>query len=480
VTQSVDERRQPTAGTVTHPARNGLVLAILVTCQLMLVLDVTVMNVALPHIQADLRFSATDLSWVINAYTLVFGGLLLLGGRAGDLFGRRRMFMGGIVVFTLASLAGGFATSAGWLLAARVVQGMGAAAAGPSTLALITTTFTEPRARIRALAIFSGMSSAGFAVGLIVGGLLTELTSWRAVLFINVPFGIAVVLLAGRFLSPSARNAGRLDLPGAVTATLGVGSLVYGFIRAASVGWGDIVTVATIGVGAVVLALFVIIEARTAQPLMPLRLFANRDRAAAYVNYFLGPMAMMSMFFFLTQFLQVIRGLSPLATGFAFVPMAVALFGMTRLIPILLPRFGPKPLAATGAAIMIGGLVWLTMLTPDSGYTGGLLGPLLLMGIGGGLGFSPMNIIVMSTVAPRDAGAAGGVMQTMQNLGGTFGLAVLVTVFGTASRHATVTGAAPRAALVHGMTVAWSVGLAFAVASFLVALTFRRRAVPTG
>ncbi|HEX9337538.1 MAG TPA: MFS transporter, partial [Pseudonocardiaceae bacterium] len=192
MTQSVDERRiaEPTT---TRPVGRGLVLAILVTCQLMLVLDVTVMNVALPHIQADLRFSTIGLSWVINAYTLVFGGLLLLGGRAGDLFGRRRMFIGGIALFTIASLAGGLATSAGWLLAARVVQGIGAAAAGPSTLALIATTFTEPKARMRALAIFTGMSSGGFAIGLILGGLLTELTSWRAVLFINVPFGIAVI-----------------------------------------------------------------------------------------------------------------------------------------------------------------------------------------------------------------------------------------------------------------------------------------------
>jgi predicted MFS family arabinose efflux permease len=258
-----------------------------------------------------------------------------------------------------------------------------------------------------------------------------------------------------------------------------MGTLVYGFIRAASVGWGDEITVGAIAVGVIALAAFAVIEARTAQPLMPLRLFANRDRAAAYLNYFFGPMAMLSMFFFLTQFLQEIRGESPLATGFAFLPMAVALFTMTRLIPLLLPRFGPKPLAVTGAALLACGLVWLTQLGADSGYAAGLLGPLLLMGIGGGLGFAPMNIIVMSSVAPQDAGVAGGAMQTMQNLGGTFGLALLVTVFGTASRHATATGASSRAAMLHGMTEAWSVGVAFAAASFLVALTFRRRAVAT-
>ncbi|HEY0806115.1 MAG TPA: MFS transporter [Pseudonocardiaceae bacterium] len=476
MTSSVGERRA-TQSTATGRARPGLVLAILVTCQLMLAIDVTVMNVALPRIRADLGFSATGLSWVINAYTLIFGGLLLLGGRAGDLFGRRRMFIGGVVLFTIASLAGGLATSAGWLLAARIAQGLGAAAAGPSTLALITTTFTEPTRRIRALAIFSSMTVGGFAIGLILGGLLTQWTSWRAVLFINVPVGIAVALLASRFLGTPARNHGRLDLPGAVTATAGVGALVYGFIRAASVGWGDPMTIAAVALGVVVLVVFVVIESRAAQPLMPLRLFASRDRAAAYLCFFLGPMAMMSMFFFLTQFLQDVRGLTPLGTGFAFLPMAVALFGMTRLIPILLSRFGPKPLALIGAVLLMGGLVWLTRLTPDSGYVDGLLGPLLLMGFGGGLGFSPLNIVVMSSVEPQDAGAAGGALQTMQQTGATFGLAVLVTVFGTASRHATVTGAAPRVALVHGMTVAWSVGIAFAAASFLVALTFRRRQV---
>ena len=382
-------------------------------------------------------------------------------------------------MFTIGSLAGGFATSAGWLLAARVVQGVGAAAAGPNTLALIITTFTEPMRRIRALAVFSGMSSGGFAIGLMLGGVLTELTSWRSVLFINVPVGIAIVVLASRFLTTPARHPGRLDLPGAVTGTVGVGALVYGFIRAGSVGWGDRITMGAIVLGLVVLAVFLAIEVRTRQPVMPLRLFANRDRAAAYLNFFLGPMAMMSMFFFLTQFLQEIRGLSPVGTGFAFLPMAALLFGMTRLIPRLLPRFGPKPLALTGTALMAAGLVWLTQITADSGYLAGLLGPLALMGIGGGLAFAPLNVVIMATVGPADAGAAGGVLQTLQNLGATVGLAVLVTVFGTASRHAAGNGAMPRIALVSGMTGAWSVAVVFAVATFLVALTFRRQPAAT-
>jgi EmrB/QacA subfamily drug resistance transporter len=435
------------------------------------------MNVALPRIQADLHFSPTGLSWVLNAYTLVFGGLLLLGGRAGDILGRRRTFIAGVTLFTLASLAGGFAGSAGWLLLARVAQGLGAAAAGPSTLALITTTFTEPRERVRALAVFSGVASGGFAIGLIVGGLLTEWISWRWVLFINVPFGLAVALLAARFVPRPERGRAHLDLPGAVTATAGVAALVYAFVRAASVGWGDQATVAALAAGLVLVAAFLAVETRSAQPLMPLRLFADRNRALAYLNFFLGPMAMMSAFFFLTQFLQDVIGFGALTTGFAFLPMAVALFGTTRLIPALLPRLGPRPLAVTGTALVIGALGWLTRLTPGTGYAPGLLGPMLMLGIGIGLAFAPLNVLIMSTVRAEDAGAAGGVLQTMQQTGSTLGLAILVTIFGAATRHAAAdAGATAEHVLVTGMTDAFAAAMVVAVGTLAVALTFRRPA----
>jgi EmrB/QacA subfamily drug resistance transporter len=437
----------------------------------MIILDATVMNVALPRIQSDLLFSATALSWVINIYTLVFGGLLLLGGRAGDLFGRRRVFIAGLSLFTLASLAGGFAESSTWLLVARVLQGLGAAAAGPSTLALLTTTFTEPKARLRALALFSAMSSAGFAVGLILGGLLTELLSWRWVLFINVPFGVAAVGLAARYLGEPQRHPARLDLPGAVTATGGVAGVVYGFIRAASDGWGDTTTLIALAAGIALLVAFLAIEVRTEEPLLPLRVFADRNRAAAYVNFFLGPMAGMSMFFFLSQYLQEVRGYGALATGFAFLPMAVLVFGTSRLMPRLLPRFGPKPVALIGTTMMIAGLVLLTQLSAGSGYFPLLLVPMLLMGLGMGLAFSPLNVIIMSTVPPRDAGVAGGVLQTMQQIGATLGLAILVTIFGTATRHAT---GSPHEVLVTGMTDAFIASSVIAALTFVVALTFRR------
>ncbi len=460
-------------GPPAQPTRRpGLALAIVVTCQLMLILDATVMNVALPRVQAGLHFSPTGLAWVINSYTLAFGGLLLLGGRAGDILGRRRLFIGGIALFTVASLGGGLATSAGWLLAARVLQGVGAAAAGPNTIALITTTFTGARERIRALALLSAVASGGFAIGLIVGGLLTQWASWRWVLFINVPFGVAAVALAPRYVSEPQRHPARPDLPGAVTASAGVAALVYALIHAAMVGWSDPQTVGVLAVGVALLALFVAIELRTAQPLVPLRLFADRNRTAGYLNFLLGPAAMMSMFFFLTQFLQEVRRFSALRTGFAFLPMAASMFLLTRTMPALLPRVGPRPLAVTGAVLLTGGLAWLTRLTPDSGYLDGVLGPMLLMGLGVGIGFVPLPPVIMATVPPADAGAAGGTMQTMQQTGASMGLAILVTVSGAAIRHAGHP-LSPAVALVTGMTHAFIASTVFAVATLLVALTFR-------
>ncbi|WP_230330040.1 MFS transporter [Nocardia aurantiaca] len=450
--------------------RSGIVLATLLTCQLMIVLDITVMNVALPRIQSDLHFSATGLSWVMNSYSLVFGGLLLLGGRAGDLFGRRNLFIAGATLFTLASLAGGLAPTAGWLLAARVVQGIGGAMAGPNTLALLTTTFSDPKARMRVLALFSGMSSAGFAIGLIVGGLLTEWLSWRSVLFINVPFGLAVVVLALLYLPTAQRQSAHLDLPGAFTATTGVAALVYGFISAASDGWGSATTDIFLAAGAALIIAFLAIESRTAQPLLPLRLFADRNRAAAYANMFLTPMAGMSMFFFLTQFLQDVLGLSALATGFAFLPTAALMFTMIRLIPRLLPRFGPKPVTLVGAGSMVTGLILLTQLTTDSGYFPLLFIAMILIGCGLGLAVSPLNVIIMSNVEPHEAGAAGGALQTLQQTGASLGLAILVTVFGTATRSA---GGSIQHALVSGMTTAFAAAAGIATLTFVVALTFR-------
>ena len=294
-------------------------------------------------------------------------------------------------------------------------------------------------------------------------------------MFINVPFGIAVTVLALRFIAEPPRNAAKLDLPGAITSTLGVAGLVYGFVRAASKGWGDPVVLLTLIGGVLLVGVFLLVERRATEPLLRLSLLADGTRARAYANMFLGPMAMTAVFFFLTQFIQDVLGFSPLVTGFAFLPMAASIFAVSRVMPRLLPRFGPKALTTTGAAMMVIALVWLTQLHVTSGYFPALFGPFLLMGIGAGLGFSPLNVIIMSTVPVRDAGAAGGALQTMQQVGSALGLAVLVTVFGRVSATAIAHHQTPAQVLVTGMTSAYVVAAGCAAASFIVALTFRRQ-----
>jgi EmrB/QacA subfamily drug resistance transporter len=472
----IDQQAQPRHALVRR--RPGVPLAVIVTCQMMLILDVTVMNVALPTIRTDLHFSATGLSWVLNAYALSFGGLLLLGGRAGDLLGRRRLFVVGVALFTLASLLGGFATSAAWLLAARTLQGVGAAIAGPNALALLTTTFTEARERIRALSIFSAVASGGFAIGLIVGGALTEWGSWRWVLFINVPFGLAVALLAPRVLRAdqsgdgSRRGARHLDLPGAVTATAGTAALVYGFIRAAGGGWSDPLTIGTVAAAIVLLGGFAWIETRAGRPLMPLRLFAERNRAIGYLNFLVMSAGMLAVFFFLTQFLQEVLRLSPMRTGFAFLPMAVVMFTVVRTLPRLIPRFGPKPIIITGAVLLLIAFAWLTRISAGSTYAAALLGPMLLLGFAAAFAGSPLNVVIMSGVRPEDSGAASGILQTMQQVGGSLGLAIIVNVFGATIRHG-VQQPAP-AVLAHGMAVAFTAAAVFATAGLVGALSLKR------
>ena len=449
-------------------SRPGLSLAIILTCQLMLMVDATVMNVALPRIETGLHFSQSSLAWVLDAYTLTFGGLLLLGGRLGDLFGRRRLFTGGIVLFTLASLAGGLSTTSSELLIARVIQGVGAAAAGPSAIALLNSTFTDPKARVKALSLFAGMSSAGFAIGLILGGVLTEAASWRWVLFINVPFGLVASVLAPRFLKQPPRHETKLDVGGAVSATLGVGSLVYGLIHAASSGWGTPLTIAPIVIGLALIGTFIMLQASAQHPLLPLHLFKDRNRAAAYANYLLGPAAGFSSFFFLTQYLQDVLHYSPVRTGLAFLPMSVLIFTMSRLIPRLLPRFGPKPMTITGTVLLTAGLIGFTRIGEHSSYVGTLLWPMIVMGLGMGLAFSPLMVVIMSSVKPQDAGAAGGTMQTVQQTGVSLGIAVLVTVAGSAARShpATAIISSTQAALVGSAIIA--------ACTVLVSLTFRK------
>ncbi|HEY9474370.1 MAG TPA: MFS transporter [Mycobacteriales bacterium] len=424
----------PRAARRGHRA-GGLTLAVIAASQLMVVLDATIVNVALPSIQDALHFSTTNLSWVLNAYALTFGGLLLLGGRAGDILGRRRVFMFGIGLFTAASFLGGLATSSGWLLAARAAQGVGAAIASPTALALITTNFAEGPERNRAFGVFAAVSGSGAAIGLLAGGMLTSWLSWRWVLFVNVPIGVLLVALVPLYVNDSPRRAGRFDLTGAFTSTVGMTALVYGFIRAAQDGWHNTVAISSFVAAVVLLAAFAVIEQRTRQPITPLRMFANRDRSGSYAIMLCLSAALFSIFFFLTLFVQDVLHFSPLRTGLAFLPLSAAIILSAQLSARGLPRFGAKPFMVTGAALATVAIEWLTRISVDTSFVGGIFGPSLLFGLGMGFLFVPLTLVALSGVQPHESGAASGLLNVMQQVGGSLGLSIMVTVFGTASRN---------------------------------------------
>jgi EmrB/QacA subfamily drug resistance transporter len=464
--------------------RRGIALALVLCAQLMIILDMTVVNIALPHIASGLGFSESGLSWVLNAYTLTFGGLLLLGGRAGDILGRRRVFIAGISLFTAASLAGGLAASAAWLLAARAAQGVGGALASPAVLALIAASFTEGRERTRALSIYTGVAMGGGSLGLVLGGLITQWASWRWVLFINVPIGIAVVACAPLLLPESERQPGRFDVAGALTSTVGMTALVYGFIRAGSSGWHDRQALVAFLAAVILLTAFVTNESRARQPITPLRLFADRGRTGSYIARLLIVAGMFGMFFFLTLFVQKILGFSPLRAGVSFLPMTVALFGVSRLSPRMLARVGGLPLMLAGMLPVVAGMAWLSRITPGTSYLSGVLGPMLLIGAGMGVVFVPLTMASLAGVRPGDSGAASSMVNVTQQVGGSLGLAALVTVFDTASRNAGLAHARSAAlqasATVHGMSSAFTLAAVFDLAALLIVLAVirDRRAQP--
>jgi EmrB/QacA subfamily drug resistance transporter len=446
-----DARRTANA----RAANPAMVLAIILGCYLMVVLDASVVITALPDIRTDLGFSPASLSWVQNIYALAFGGLLLLGARAGDLLGRRQVFVIGITIFTAASMLGGLAQSETWLLAARAIQGVGAAIAAPSTLALLTISFPEGSERTRAIALYSAVASAGASIGLVLGGMLTSWISWRWSLFINVPIGVVLVSLAPRYLPETERHTGEFDIGGAATSTLGMSALVYGLVRAAETSWGDSVALLSFALAAVMLAAFVTIEKRVPQPITPLRLFASRERVGAYATRLLMVGAMFGMFFYLTQFLQGAEGYSALKAGLAFLPVTLTIFSMVKVVPKLLGRVGPFPVLIGGLALALIGLVWLSRITAGTDYWTGIALPMLLVGGGMGLAFTPLTQAAMQGVDNHDAGAASGLVNVFQQLGSTIGIGVLVTVFAAASEG---TGAK---ALIEGVpsTIAVSAGL---------------------
>jgi len=448
-------------------ANPAMVLAIILGCYLMVVLDASVVITALPDIRTDLGFSPASLSWVQNIYALAFGGLLLLGARMGDLLGRRQVFIGGIALFTAASMLGGLAQSETWLLAARTLQGVGAAIAAPSTLALLTISFPEGSERTRAIALYSAVASAGASIGLVLGGMLTSWISWRWSLFINVPIGAVLIALAPAYLPETERHTGEFDIAGAATSTLGMSALVYGLVRAAETSWGDAVALGSFALAAVMLAAFVAIEKRARQPITPLRLFASRERVGAYAARLLMVGAMFGMFFYLTQFLQGAENFSALKAGLAFLPVTLSIFAMVKVVPRLLGRIGPQRTLIGGLALALVGMIWLSRITTTTDYWLGIAIPMALIGVGMGLAFTPLTQAAIAGVDNHDAGAASGLVNVFQQLGSTIGIGVLVTVFAAASE-----GSGAKA-LTEGVptTIAVSAGLvAAALAVVLVVM----------
>jgi EmrB/QacA subfamily drug resistance transporter len=431
---------QPTSATQTSARQDGggshaMALLVIASCQLMVVLDITIVNIALPHIQRSLGFSTTSLSWVVNAYTLTFGGLLLLGGRAGDILGRRRVFIVGVLLFVLASLLGGLAQNEGQLLAARALQGVGGAIASPTALALISTTFREGPERNRAFGVFAAVSAGGGAIGLLAGGVLVEWLNWRWVLFVNVPIGLLIAFSAPRYIRESERHPGRFDVTGALLSTAGMVLLVYGFIRAAQDGWRDALTLASFGAAVVVLTMFVLVERRSRQPITPLHMFADRNRAGTYGIMLCLAAAIFGMFFFLTLFVQNVLNFSPLAAGFAFLPVSAVIAVGAGLASRFLPKYGPKPFMVVGAILAAAGLAWLTLTDVHSTYAGSILGPMLVFSLGMGMEFVSLTLMALSNVPTPETGAASGLLNATQQVGGSLGLSILVTMFGTASRN---------------------------------------------
>jgi EmrB/QacA subfamily drug resistance transporter len=405
----------------------GIALTIISAAQLMIILDASVVNIALPSIQTDLGISSANLPWVINAYVVAFGGLLLLGGRAGDLLGRRRVFMAGIGLFTIASLLGGMAQGEAWLLAARALQGIGAAIIAPTALALITTTFAAGPPRNRAFAVYAAMSGMGAAIGLIVGGALTEV-SWRWTLFINIPIGILLIALAPRFLGESARQHGRFDLLGALVGTSGLVAVVYGLTHAATHEWTSPTTITLLVGGVALLLAFLVIESRVEHPLLPMRILADRTRAVSFVTMLIIGAAIFSTFYFISLFVQQVLGYDPLQAGLAFLPFSAGIVIAAQIASALASRVDPRWIAGAGAAISAIGMWGNSQLTIESTYVTGLLPWIIVNSVGMGFAFVALTLTAVSRVAYEDSGVGAGVLNTTQQIGGALGLALLGTL----------------------------------------------------
>jgi EmrB/QacA subfamily drug resistance transporter len=472
---------QPHAGRTVR-VNTSAVLAIVAVAQFMVVLDASIVNVALPTIKRDVGFSEQSLSWILNAYTLIFGGFLLLGGRAADRLGRRRLFMAGIGLFAAASLVCGVSQSEGELLVARGFQGLGGAMVSPAALSIILTTFAEGPERNRALSVWGAIAGAGGAVGLLLGGVLVQLLSWRWVFFVNVPIGAVVLALAPRIIPESRAAVAKsgYDVQGAVTITLGTIALVFTLIKADSWGWTSGRTIVGFVVAAVLIVAFLVIERRQEDPLVPLRIFSNRSLSAADATLLLVVAALFGMFFFLTLYLQQVLGFSALKTGVAYLPLSLTLIGSSAVASGFVDRFTPKPILVAGLLISTGGFVFLTTVSGHGDYASHVVPAMVILGIGMGMSFVPVTIAGTSGVAPEDSGVASGLLNTTQQVGGSLGLAILSSVATSRTTSALHTGLALPAALTHGFKGAFIVAavLCAAGAAFTTLLLPGRRREP--
>ena len=448
-----------------------LALALLAAAQFVVILDASIVNVALPSIGEDLNFSQENLSWVVNAYVLVFGGFLLLGGRLADLLGRRRVFMIGLVLFALASLAGGFAQNEAQLIIARAIQGLGAALLSPAALSLVTVLFEEGAERNKAMGVWGAVAGSGGAAGVLLGGMLTEWAGWEWVLFVNVPVGIAAAALAPRLL-PESRTEGRhFDFAGAFTVTAGLSLLVYTLVDANSAGWAS---AQTLGLGALSFALigaFYVIERRSKAPLMPFPgIFRIRTITGINVSAVLIAASLFSMFFFISLYMQQVLGYSALEAGLAYLPLAVGIIIAAGASAGLVTRFGFKPVLVTGLLVTAAGLLWFTQVDVGGSYVSDLLGPMMLAAVGLGLAFVSMTVAAVSGVEAHEAGLASGLINTSQQIGGALGLAVLATVANTTTTDAVAEGQQMPTALTEGFQAAFAVGAGLAIAGAILAM----------
>ena len=452
--------------------RRWLALALLAAAQFVVVLDASIVNVALPSIGRALDFSRDNLSWVVNAYTLTFGGFLLLGGRMADLLGRRRLFISGLILFAGASLAGGLAQSDVWLIAARAVQGLGAAMLSPAALSLVTTLFAEGPDRNRAMGVWGAVAGSGGAAGVLLGGMLTQWAGWEWVLFVNVPIGIAAAVLSPRLLPESRVDGQRhFDVAGAVSVTAGLSLLVYSLVNANKAGWGSVETLALIAAAAVLLAGFVLVERRTRAPLVPIPgIFRLRSIRGINVTALLIAMALFSMFFFISLYMQQVLGYSPLKAGVSYLPLAGGIIVSAGIASQLVTRFGVKPVLVAGLLLVAGGLIWFAQISVGGSYLSDILGPSLLSAFGLGFAFVPMTVAAVAGVEPHESGLASGLINTSQQVGGALGLAVLAAISDSRRDSVLATVHSLPTALTEGFQTALTVGAAFALAGAILAL----------